>query len=508
MRHAKLRVVLCAMLIVLPFTASVAAAKRIALVIGNSDYKETAALINTKQDAADMTAALKRLGFEVLSGVDLDKRAMERLIRQFEVALTNTDIALFFYAGHGIQVNGQNYLIPVDARLATEGDIDFESLPLKLVLTRMEREAKTSLVLLDACRDNPLARNLARSMGTRSTKVGQGLTQVETGVGTLIAFSTQPGNVALDGKDRNSPYTGALLRQIEKPGQDILTLLAAVRGDVVRETDGKQVPWEHTSLLGPVVLKAKQVAPAPPPPVAAPTPQSTEAERAWGEIRTSKSIPDLEAFIRRFGDTFYGDLAKTRLAQLKQSADAPLPAPKTAMVPPPETRAVPQPPAPLTTGTIAVPPEPRVAPQPPAPPAPPPAKTAVGPPPEPPRAAPRPPAPPAPKVAVAVPPEPRAAPPAAPPADARDQILAIQDGLRRVGCFAANSTGTWGPPTVSAAMRFNERSSQKIATHSPSAEAVALLEKITAPVCQPQPNPQPHPQPRRSSPPAPIQGVR
>jgi uncharacterized caspase-like protein len=161
MRHTQLCAIFSATLMVLSFATPVAAVKRIALVIGNSDYKETASLINTTQDATDLAAALKRLGFAVLPGFDLDKRAMERLIRQFDAMLSGADIALFFYAGHAIQVAGQNYLIPIDARLATEGDIDFESLPLSIVLSRMEREAKTSLVLLDACRDNPLARKLS-----------------------------------------------------------------------------------------------------------------------------------------------------------------------------------------------------------------------------------------------------------------------------------------------------------------------------------------------------------
>jgi TPR repeat protein len=232
------------------------AEKRVALVIGNGAYTETPGLTNTINDAADMAAALQRLDFTVLKGIDLDLRAMQRLIRQFERALTGADIALFFYAGHGMQVSGQNYLVPIDARLAAEGDVDFETLPLNLVLTRMEREAKTSIVLLDACRDNPLARNLARTMGTRGLSIGQGLAEVKTGIGTLLSFSTQPGNVALDGSGRNSPYTTALLAHIEEPGRDMLSMLAGVRGTVIKATGGKQVPWEHTSLLGPLVLKS------------------------------------------------------------------------------------------------------------------------------------------------------------------------------------------------------------------------------------------------------------
>ena len=231
------------------------AERRIALVIGNSVYQNTAELKNPKNDAADMAASLRRLGFEVFEGHDLDKRSMERMIRQFGVKLSGADLALFFYAGHGVAIGGQNYLVPTDARLASEGDADFEGLPLTLVLKQMEREAKTSIVLLDACRDNPLARNLARTMGTRSSQVSQGLAEVRTGVGTLIGFSTQPGNVATDGTGRNSPYAEALLRHIEVSGTDVSGVLIAVRNDVLKATDGRQVPWEHTSLTGQVYLK-------------------------------------------------------------------------------------------------------------------------------------------------------------------------------------------------------------------------------------------------------------
>ena len=181
--------------------------RRIALVIGNSGYQNTPELRNPRHDAADTAESLRRVGFEVFEGHDLDKRSMERLIRQFGVKLSGADLALFFYAGHGIAIGEQNYLVPIDARLSGEGDVDFEVLPLALVLKQMEREAKTSIVLLDACRDNPLTRNLARSMGTRSSSVAQGLAEVKTGVGTLIGFSTQPGNVAIDGPGRNSPLT-------------------------------------------------------------------------------------------------------------------------------------------------------------------------------------------------------------------------------------------------------------------------------------------------------------
>jgi hypothetical protein len=253
----------------------------------------------------------------VLDGRDLDKRAMERMIRQFGVMLSGADVALFFYAGHGVQVGNQNYLLPTDARLASEGDIDFETLPLMLVLKQMEREAKTSLVLLDACRDNPLAKNLARSMGTRSVQVRQGLAEVKTGVGTLIGFSTQPGNTAVDGKSRNSPYAGALLKHIEEPGKDISAILVSVRNDVLKATDGHQVPWEHTSLTGEVFFKPE---PSGAPPAAAVPNYDKEMEIAfWNAVKDSKSPAILQTYLDRFPDGTFAGLARVLIEQLGKS---------------------------------------------------------------------------------------------------------------------------------------------------------------------------------------------
>jgi hypothetical protein len=157
---------------------------------------------------------------------------------------------LFFYAGHGLQVAGQNYLVPVDARLSTTPALDWEMVRLDLVQRTMEREAKTNVMFLDACRDNPLARNLARAMGTRSAEIGQGLAPAESGVGTLISFSTQPGNVALDGSGRNSPFAGALAKYVSTSNESLSDILIRVRKNVMKETQNKQVPWEHSALTG------------------------------------------------------------------------------------------------------------------------------------------------------------------------------------------------------------------------------------------------------------------
>jgi hypothetical protein len=229
-----------------------ARAERVALVIGNSAYQHGAPLANPSNDATDMANALRAVGFKVILGRDLDWRAFNETVRAFSNALRDGDDAVFYYAGHGLQVRGQNYLIPVDAKLDSERDLDFSAVRLDVILRQMEidREGKTNIVILDACRDNPLARNLSRSMGTRSSAVGVGLAQVESGVGTFIAFSTQPGNVALDGEGRNSPFTAALVKRVNTPGRTLSALMIDVRKDVLARTKGRQVPWDHSALTG------------------------------------------------------------------------------------------------------------------------------------------------------------------------------------------------------------------------------------------------------------------
>jgi len=226
------------------------AEKRVALVVGNTHYAHSPALSNPVNDANDVADVLKGLGFEILLGLDLDKRAFDQKVREFAQALGQADTGVFFYAGHGLQVSLQNYLVPVDAKLETERDLDFEVVRLDLVLKHMEleREGKTSIVFLDACRDNPFKDNLARSMGTRAVSLGRGLAEVQTGVGTFIAYSTRPGSVASDGAGRNSPFAGALKRHIPEPGRNLNAIMIEVRKDVLDATHGRQVPWDHSAL--------------------------------------------------------------------------------------------------------------------------------------------------------------------------------------------------------------------------------------------------------------------
>jgi uncharacterized caspase-like protein len=232
--------------------APAVAERRVALVIGNAAYTHAPALANPANDASDMAEALKSVGVEVILGLDLDKRGFDAKVREFSKALASVDTGILFYAGHGLQVGLRNYLIPVDAQLQGERDLEFESVALDFVMRQMEidREGKTNLVFLDACRDNPFARSLARAMGTRSTSVGRGLAEVQAGVGTFVAYSTSPGDVALDGKGRNSPFTAALTKALKTPGRGLTAIMIDVRKDVLATTGGKQLPWDHSALTG------------------------------------------------------------------------------------------------------------------------------------------------------------------------------------------------------------------------------------------------------------------
>jgi uncharacterized caspase-like protein len=303
--------------------APVATPRRVALVIGNGAYRYTRRLPNPRNDATDMGAALKKLGFLVIEAFDLDKAAFDGTIRAFAAALEGAEAGVLFYAGHGLQVSGLNYLVPVDAQLASTAALEFETVRLDVVQRTMESQAQTSILFVDACRDNPLSRALARAMSTRSAEIGRGLAPVEGGVGTLVSFSTQPGNVALDGFGRNSPFAGALVRHVAASSDDLGAILIAVRNDVVKATDRRQVPWEHSALTERFYFSPGARPRAQPPP--APLKLSEVAE-AWGAVKDTANIAVLEAFRARYEDTFFAELARARIDEVERAAAGPPPA--------------------------------------------------------------------------------------------------------------------------------------------------------------------------------------
>jgi uncharacterized caspase-like protein len=307
------------------FSTDAMAERRVALVIGNSAYQHVPQLRNPHNDASDMAAKLQSLGFDVVAGTNLDLAGIRKTVRDFVDRLDGADMALFYYAGHGLQVNGENYIAPVDARLGSYLDLDFEAVPMNLILSAMEQATQVNLIFLDACRDNPLAENLSRSMGTRSTSVGQGLARLGTGVGSLIAFSTQPGNVALDGDGRNSPFTSALLKHLGTPGEDITRNLIRVRREVLDATGGRQVPWDNSSLTGEIILKP-QAALEPPPQQATPSGSQTvpsddaTAEVAfWNSIKDSRDAAYFSAYLRQFPQGQFAEIAHLKIGDIEES---------------------------------------------------------------------------------------------------------------------------------------------------------------------------------------------
>jgi uncharacterized caspase-like protein len=270
-----------------------ATGKRVALVIGNAAYEEAGRLANPVNDARDMADALRAIGFTVIEGTDLGKRALERKVGEFADALPDAEVGLFFYAGHGIQVDGRNYLLPTDARLDVPSKLKLEAVPVDDVIDIVESQATISLVFLDACRNNPFPAGAA-SRG--ATTLGSGLAQFDAARGSFIAFSTAPGTVALDGAGRNSPFAEALLRHMAVPGQGIADMMIAVRNDVMAQTRGTQRPWDQSALTArfefvPAPGAVPAASPAPAPQVAAV--QSGSANRSLG------AAASIEALIRR-----------------------------------------------------------------------------------------------------------------------------------------------------------------------------------------------------------------
>src|SRR3954467_3642807 len=257
-----------ALLIALLLTAPAAAEKRVALVIGNSAYQNVTRLDNPRNDAALMAETLAALGFTLIGGraqLDLDKSAMDIAVQNFGRQVQGADVALFYYAGHGVQVSGANYLVPVSANPTREADVDFQMVDVNLVLRQMQGSGtRLNMVILDACRNNPFgARGLRASDG--------GLAQMRAPEGTLISYATQPGNVALDGTDGHSPYTKALAGTIKQAGLDIFQTFNQVGLTVKRQTGGSQQPWVSSSpidgnfyFVPPTASAGPQVAALPP----------------------------------------------------------------------------------------------------------------------------------------------------------------------------------------------------------------------------------------------------
>ena len=320
-----LRRVLLPIAIVFGLVTSAAAEKRIALVVGNAAYIHVPRLDNPTNDARLMAETLRSLGFTLVGGgaqVDLDKARFDQAVQDFGNQLLGADVALFYYAGHGIQVRGANYLVPLGANPSREADVDFQMLDTNLVLRQMESSGvKLNIVILDACRNNPFG-----GRGLRATD--SGLAQMRAPEGTLISFATQPGNVAQDGVG-NSPYTKALAQMIKKPGLDVFSVFNEVGLEVMQSTGNSQQPWVSAS-----PIKGRFYFAAPPPPVAA-APAITADEVFWLAIKDSKLEALFDEFMSKFPGSPRAPEARARLAELKKSQVAVATPPVTPPAPPP-----------------------------------------------------------------------------------------------------------------------------------------------------------------------------
>lgn len=324
-----------ALAIFLSAFAAASAEKKVALIIGNSVYRHAVTLPNPKNDAALMAATLKDAGFEVLEGSDLTKADMTAIVDRFTETAYDASIALIFYAGHGIQVEGQNYLIPVDAELTSPAHLRTRAIRVDDMMTALPPDPAVSVVILDACRDNPLSRTLAASLPkSRSASLGVGLAPVETSNqshgtgGVLIAYATDPGAVAMDGKEEHSPYTAALAHNITVPGLEIQSALTRVRAEVTEKTIGRQRPWHNASLGRELFLggAARSIAPAVDAPlIVGEQPSSAPAttdeweveQRLWDEASKRNTIAHYELYLNQHPQGRFASVAALNLDQLK-----------------------------------------------------------------------------------------------------------------------------------------------------------------------------------------------
>ncbi|MGY4480782.1 caspase family protein [Bradyrhizobium sp. USDA 3364] len=238
-----------------------ATGRRVALVIGNGGYAHVKVLPNPPNDARAIAKSLRDIGFTVSEGLDLDRDAMQRTIHDFLREATRSQIAVVYYAGHGVQVDGRNYLVPVDIEFKAGSRMTDAMVDMDVIMAGLDDQIRTNILILDACRNNPMAPQVASAGPSRGIEAGSGLAAPATlgsgstlGAGTLIAFATAPGQVALDGEGANSPFSAALSRHVGTPGLEVQQMLTRVRAEVVAATKGKQVPWSNSSLLGEVYL--------------------------------------------------------------------------------------------------------------------------------------------------------------------------------------------------------------------------------------------------------------
>jgi formylglycine-generating enzyme required for sulfatase activity len=292
------------------------AEKRVALVIGNGMYTNAPNLPNPPHDAEDVAAAFKRMKFDVIQAIDLDHSGMQDAVIRFARAAQSADVGIFYYSGHAIQFNGVNYLMPVDAKLDGEADL-YRFTKVDDVLGYLQKAKALKVLVLDSCRDNPLAETLRRSIGsTRAASIQRGLARIEAPIGTIISYSTQAGRTAVDGTGRHSPYTTAFLKHIEEPSEigDIFRVISA---DVYRVTGETQLPELSLSIIGKFYLKGPVSPTVNVPPPFPPADSCAAADDHWKSAEAIGSLAAFEDHLARFPGCAFAGLAKARIDALK-----------------------------------------------------------------------------------------------------------------------------------------------------------------------------------------------
>jgi uncharacterized caspase-like protein len=335
----------------LSLVARAEAAERVALILGNGDYQNAARLPNPVNDATDVAAAFWRLGFSVQLIKNGTFDTMRRGLRDFTLQARSADIAVVYFAGHGMEIRDENWLIPVDAQLALDASANQEAISLGGIIPIVSGAKRLGLVILDACRDNPFSRQMLLSQPGR-TLAPRGLIPVEPPSSVLVAFAAKHGTTADDGAGRNSPFTTALLHNLEVPGLEINYLFRNIHDEVYGATQRHQEPYVYGTLSkDPIYLKvasySQPVAPTQPVNPIAQDAQATslsnsassEAERAWALTKDTTSRGVLQAYINRFGNTAYGEMANARLKELEQSGQKPQDKVALAAPPPPQPAA-------------------------------------------------------------------------------------------------------------------------------------------------------------------------
>jgi uncharacterized caspase-like protein len=427
------------------------AAKRVALIIGNAKYTHFSALANPDNDAASLAQALKAAKFDdVILENDLDFNGLKKSLKNFSALAVGAEVALVYYGGHGVEVDGINYLVPIDAELQRATDVEFEAIPLDLARTAVSSATKLRMVVLDACRNNPF--KLVSADGKRSGRT-RGLRAIETKASEFIAYSAKEGTTANDGpEDGNSPFATALVAAIGQPGLEVRLMFGKVRDDVMAATNREQEPFTYTSLggdsiflnPGPTVPDAAVIAsPQVSDPVATVAPStSVEIEAAWQAVKSSNNKPALEGFVALYQNDrlyqLYGPLVQQLLKDLEP---APVVAQESKEAPPTaKTQTL----AALEPSAVEIP------------------------------------APPMPDV-------PKLQPEIPTRGSAFDPVLisAIQSELKRVSCYSGRSDGKWGPNVLAATAKFNNLTEPKLEGLDPSEELLVALQETADSFCAP-----------------------